>query len=240
MIEDKRVLAVVPARGGSKGLPGKNLKNLCGKPLLGWSIDQGLACEYIDTLIVSTDSEEIAAIAENHGASVPFIRPADLAVDEASSVDVVLHAIDFMRKCGKIFEYVVLLEPTSPLRDVSDIVGALELLAGKVNLSSVVGVAKMESFHPTFSFVARNGLLRPVSPLKKIDVRRQDLVGNYFYPEGSIYVSDIFSIKRKKSFYHEATAPWVVARYKAIEIDELSDFIAVESLMKAKLDGILK
>jgi len=242
MIKGKRVLAIIPARGGSKGLPGKNIRDLCGKPLIAWSIEQGLACEYVDTVLVSTDSEEIATIAVQHGATVPFLRPAALAEDAASSIDVLLHAVDYLASIGESYDYVVLLEPTSPLRDVSDIAGALELLMGMGSgySESVVGVAKVEASHPSFLFVVQDGLLRPMSGSQPTGLRRQDLKEDFYYLEGSIYVSSVASLRRYKSFYHAATAPWVVDRYKAIEIDELSDFIAAEALMKAKLEGILK
>ena len=240
MINGKHVLAVIPARGGSKGLPGKNIRMLCGKPLLAWSIEQGLACTYVDTVLVSTESEEIAAIAAQYGASVPFLRPHSLAGDEASSVDVLLHAVDCLGSIGRFCDYVVLLEPTSPLRDVSDIAGALELLDSSKSAESVVGVARAESSHPSFLFVEQGGLLRPMMGSRPTGLRRQDIREDFYYLEGSIYVSSVTSMRKEKSFYHAATAPWIVDRYKAMEIDELGDFIAVEALMKAKLEGVLK
>lgn len=240
MIDGKRVLAIVPARSGSKGLPGKNVRDLCGKPLIAWSIEQGLACKYVDTVLVSTDSEEIATIAVQYGASVPFIRPAALAGDRASSIDVVLHAIDHFAGLGDTYNYVVLLEPTSPLRDASDISGALELLIGSGCLESVVGVAKVEASHPAFLFVVQNGLLCPMSGSQPTGLRRQDLKEDFYYLEGSVYVSSVTSLRKNKSFYHAATAPWIVDRYKALEIDELIDFIVVDAVMKAKLEGVLK
>ncbi len=240
MIEGGRVLAIIPARGGSKGLPGKNVRDLCGKPLIAWSIEQGLACEYVDTLLVSTDSEEIATIAAQHGASVPFLRPAALAGDAASSIDALLHAIDYLAVIGDDYDYVVLLEPTSPLRDVSDISGALELLIESNGAESVAAVARAEASHPSFLFVVQSGLLRPMSGSQPTGLRRQDIKKDYYYLEGSVYASSVATLRENKSFYHAATAPWIVDRYKAFEIDELIDFIAVEALMKAKLEGVLK
>lgn len=240
MINGKRVLGIVPARGGSKGLPGKNIRDLCGKPLIAWSIEQGLACEYIDKVLVSTDSEEIAAIAIQYGATVPFLRPADLAVDTASSIDVLFHALDYLGSHSELFDYVVLLEPTSPLRDVADIVGALELLVNSRHAESVVGVAKVEASHPSFLFVVQDGVLQPMAGSQPTGLRRQDLQEDFYYLEGSIYACSVASLRKYKSFYHAATTPWVVNRYKATEIDELSDFIVAEALMKAKLEGVLK
>lgn len=239
MINGKRVVAVVPARGGSKGLPKKNLRELCGKPLIAWSIEQGRACSYVDTVLVSTDSEEIAAVAVRHGARVPFLRPAELAGDGASSIDVLLHAVDYLVSVGETYDYLVLLEPTSPLRDVADIAGALELLDSTVACESVVGVAKVESAHPAFLFAVRDGLLEPMSGAQPTGLRRQDLKEDYYFLEGSIYASSITCLRKARSFYHSATSPWVVDRFKAIEIDELGDFIMVQALLQARLDGVL-
>lgn len=240
MINGKNVLAIIPARAGSKGIPGKNVRDLCGKPLIAWSIEQGLACEYVDTVLVSTDSEEIAATAVRYGASVPFRRPALLAGDAASSVEVLFHALDYLASKGELFEYVVLLEPTSPLRDLTDIVGALELLDTVDYIESVVSVAKSEASHPSFLFIVQDGLLQPMSGSQPIGLRRQDLKEDFYYLEGSVYVSSVVSLRENKGFYHLGTAPWIVDRYKSIEIDDLSDFIVTEALMKAKLKGVLK
>jgi CMP-N-acetylneuraminic acid synthetase len=116
MINGKRVLAVVPARGGSKGLPGKNIRMICGKPLIDWTIQAALKSRFIDELIVSTDSPEIADIAAKAGASVPFLRPAGLATDTSPTIDVVEHVLEHFRAASESFDYLVLLEPTSPLR----------------------------------------------------------------------------------------------------------------------------
>ena len=239
MINGERVLAVIPARGGSKGLPGKNIRDFCGRPLLAWSVLQGLACNYIDTVLVSTDSQETADIALAHGARVPFLRPVTLAGDAASSIDVLLHALDFLSNAAEHYKYVVLLEPTSPLRDVADIAGALELLHRDPQAKSVVGVTKAEASHPSFLFAVREGFLCPAFGSQPTGLRRQDLKDDFFYLEGSIYASSEVALRENRSFYHSATVPWVVDRYKAIEIDELSDFIAAEALMKAKIEGVI-
>ena len=129
MINGKTVIAIIPARGASKGLPGKNIKPLCGKPLIAWSIEAGLGSQYIDEVMVTTDSEKIAGIAREFGATVPFIRPAELASDTATSVDVIRHVLNFYEiKLYKNFEYTVVLEPTSPLRVKEDIDNDIEQL----------------------------------------------------------------------------------------------------------------
>ena len=122
MINGKSILAIIPARAGSKGLPGKNVRMLCGKPLIAWSIEKALLSSYVDTTLVSTDSAEIADIAREHKATVPFLRPPELATDIASTYDVIRHALRYYQELdGREFDYTVLLEPTSPLREDDDI-----------------------------------------------------------------------------------------------------------------------
>ena len=240
MIDNKKVLAIIPARGGSKGLPGKNIMPMCGKPLIGWSISQALESQYIDEVLVTSDSQNIIDVARKFGAIAPFVRPKSLAIDNASSVDVLLHAVDFLGEKGHVYDYLVLLEPTSPLRSVSDIDGALELLVRTKFAESIVGVAKAEESHPSFLFSIKDELLSPMLGSQPTGLRRQDLNGDYYYLEGSVYITTIAALIRHRSFYHSKTIPWVVDRYKAVEIDELSDFITAEALMKAKIEGVLK
>ena len=187
MIGGKSVLAIIPARGGSKGLPGKNIRSMCGKPLIGWSILQGLESQYIDEVLVTTDSQEILDIAKKCGANAPFIRPKSLADDDASSIDVLIHAVDYLSEAGRIYDYLVLLESTSPLRDVSDIDGAIELLMNNELSESVVGVTKVEGAHPSFLFTIQNELLKPILGIEPNGLRRQDLKDDYYCLEGSIY-----------------------------------------------------
>jgi N-acylneuraminate cytidylyltransferase/CMP-N,N'-diacetyllegionaminic acid synthase len=240
MIDGRRVIAIIPARGGSKGLPGKNVRDLFGKPLIAWSIEQARASRYVDRVLVSTDSQTIADAATKHGAEVPFLRPAALSNDTASSIDVTLHALDQLAASGDVYDYIILLEPTSPLRDVEDIDGAMELLARHATASSIVGVVKAEASHPAFLFAVRSGLLEPMQGASPSGVRRQDLSEAFYYLEGTVYISDVVVLREQRSFYHAATAPWIVERYKAVEIDELPDLIVAEALMKAKHEGLLQ
>ena len=239
MIGKKKVLAIIPARSGSKGLPGKNIRVMCGKPLISWSILQALDSKYIDEVLVTSDSEEILDIAKRFGANTPFIRPQSLASDDVSSIDVLLHSIDYLNKAGRFYDYLVLLEPTSPLRDVSDIDGALERLFSNKLAKSIVSVTRAEGSHPSFLFTIQNESLIPMLDLQPNGLRRQALKDDYYYLEGSIYVSSVPALIEHCGFYHSYTLPWVVDRYKAIEIDELCDFIAAESLMEAKIKGLL-
>lgn len=234
MINGKSVLAIIPARVGSKGLPGKNLKELCGKPLIAWSIDVGLRSKYIDLLIVSTDGLEIAKIAEKYGASVPFIRPPELATDQATSIEVIKHALNYCEGAGLNFDYTILLEPTSPLREVDDIDRALESLVDNEQFLSIVGVAKTESQNP--AFLVKLGKSNSLSGLYSSEIgkiRRQDIQDVYFL-EGSIYISETRILQERETFYHQDTMGYIFPKWKSLEIDDLEDFTMVEALMSRK------
>ena len=128
MIGQQRLLAIIPARGGSKRLPRKNILDLSGKPLIAWTIEAALNSKYIDRIVVSTDDQEIANISIKHGAEVPFLRPKSLATDDASSIDTVINVLGEIEIIDQHYEYIVLLQPTSPLRTEIDIDKAIELL----------------------------------------------------------------------------------------------------------------
>ena len=230
MIQQLKVLGLVTARGGSKGLPGKNVRPLCGKPLIAWSIDAGKAAPSVDAVVVSTDDEGIANAARRAGAEVPFMRPAELAGDTASSIDVVLHAIDWLAAAGRIFDVVALLEPTSPLRAPEDIERGLARLI-ESGAGSVVSVCRAESSHPVFMF--RQGLnhrLRPFMERQPTGLRRQEIEAMYF-PEGTLYASRVGVLRAKRSFYHDDTVGYEVPKWKSLEIDDLEDFLMVEALV---------
>lgn len=239
MYNNKKILAIIPARGGSKGLPNKNIKPLCGKPLIGWSIEQAGGSAYIDEIFVSTDSAEIASVAESFGIEVPFLRPAELATDTSPSSGFVLHTIDYYRSQGEEFDYILLLEPTSPLRDVADINTAIEQLLNHKSAKSIVGVSKVEVTHPAFLVnLSKEGLLEPYLGEMKA-LRRQELNDLYFF-EGSLYLSEIDYYIKTESFYHNLTLPYVVPKYKSYEVDDIVDFYIIEKLLELKLNNTLK
>ena len=160
MINGKSVLAVIPARGGSKGLPRKNIKDLAGKPLIAWSIDAAKKSKYIDRCIVSTDDKSVAETSKQHGSIVPFMRPPELATDDANSNDVILHALEML---GDPYDIVMLLQPTSPLRKSEDIDHALEFVQGN-NVPTVVSVCSSNKpLHWHFTLES-DGKLKPVYP----------------------------------------------------------------------------
>lgn len=233
MINKKRVLVVIPARGGSKGLPKKNILKLCGKPLVAWPIIKAKESKYVDNILVSTDDLEIAKESEKHGASVPFIRPAELAIDTATTISVVEHALEYFKSIGESYDYLVLREPTSPLTEASDIDEALEILESKRAISdSIVSVCKVEVAHPFFDVIVRdNGTIKPfMYPNFSQACRRQDITELYFF-EGSLYISDVNTLVKERTFYHNRTLAYIVPRYKSLEIDEKIDLILAEAIL---------
>jgi len=234
MYKNKTFLAIIPARGGSKGLPKKNIKELCGKPLIAWSIEVGLKSKYLDEVMVTTDSQEIADISNQYGANVPFLRPDELASDTATSFDAIKHTIDYYKnELNKEFDYIVLLEPTSPLREHSDIDKAIEILFDS-SADVIVGICKTEDQNPAF-LVTKDieNFIRGYENKDMKVLRRQDIKDVYFF-EGTIYISKTNILLSKKTFYHENTIGYVVSKYKSLEIDDMDDFIMVEAIMKHK------
>jgi len=234
MYKEKTFLAIIPARGGSKGLPGKNIKELCTKPLIAWSIEAGLKSSYIDEVMVSTDDQGIADIAKTYGANVPFLRPDDLASDTATSFDAVKHTIDYYKNVlHKTYDYIVLLEPTSPLRESSDIDNAIEQLLSS-EADSIVGISKTEDQNP--AFLIKKNRQNFITGYENADMkvlRRQDIQDVYFF-EGTVYISQTNALLTQKTFYHSQTIGYEVPKYKSLEIDDMDDFIMVEAMMKHK------
>ena len=235
MYKGKRILAIIPARGGSKGLPGKNIKNLLGKPLIGWSISHAQESKYVDEIFVSTDSQEIADVAESCGVKVPSLRPAYLASDTASSMDFIEYTINMMEEQGNHFDYLILLEPTSPLRDAEDIDKCLEMLIDHPTAKSIVGVCKSEGQHPISLTKISDGFLVPYIERTK-SVRRQDLEELFFF-EGTVYATSIEGFRQYRLFYHKECLAYVVPKWKSFEVDDFIDFTIIEAIMKLKQNG---
>ena len=234
MINQKKVLAIIPARGGSKGLPGKNSRLLHGLPLVAWPIQAALNARWIDRVVVTTDDEQIAAIAKANGADVPFLRPAHLAEDASPSSDAILHALDFCTACDGAYDYLVVLEPTSPLTESSDIDAAIEALVASDCLS-IVGASPVGSTHPSFcATIGDDHRLKPFNRERfGSPQRRQDVEALYFF-DGSLYISDVNKYRETATFYHESTLPYLVPAWKSLEIDTLLDFLMVETVMAHK------
>jgi len=237
--KQNRIIAIIPARGGSKGLPGKNIKPLLGKPLIAWTIEQAKKSKYIDKLIVSTDYPEIAEISKTYGAEVPFLRPAEYASDDAPVVRAVFHALNWFENKGEFFDTIVLLETTSPLRRENDIDNAIELLLGNMERAdAVVGAAKIESdTHHPYGSVKKieKGYLGPFIENQKFFAQRHDLPVAYSI-YGGMYLTKIEALKKYNSFYPEKTLPYFVERWQMYEIDDIYDFLCVEAILKYRLE----
>lgn len=234
------IIAIIPARGGSKGIPRKNIKPLLKKPLIAWTIEQAKKSKYVNKIMVSTDDEEIAEISKKYGAEIPLLRPKELATDESPTIDAIMHAINWFEERGECFDITVLLEPTSPLRDVEDIDRCIDLLLKNKMARAIVSVAKLESAHLEFNVVINEeGFIRKTDGSANFRVlRRQDLEDIYFF-DGSIYMSYTETLKQKRTFYHELTLGYIVPKYKSHEVDELCDLICIDALMKAKNENKL-
>lgn len=241
MYKGKKILAIVPARGGSKGLPGKNIRPLVGKPLICWSIEQAKASRYIDRIYISTDSQEIADTAQPYlGREIIELRPPELAMDTTPSSAFISYTINKLKNEGESFDFIVLLEPTSPLRDVNDIDNSIEMLIDHPQAESLLSVVRAEDANPSFMVtIADNGLMRPYLANTVSGMRRQD-INDVYYFEGTIYISKCSTFLEKNSFLHEKTLPYVVPKWKSFEIDDLTDFIIIEALMREKINGSFK
>lgn len=232
MIQHKRVLAVIAARAGSKGLPGKNLRSLCGKPLIAWTIEQALSSPSITKTIVSTDGLQIAEISRQHGADVPFLRPDSLASDYATSADVMLHAMKYMADQGEEFDILLLLEPTSPLRRTGDIEHLLGVFLNDFDkFDSVISIAKT-SIHPSHVKKIHGNYLERFSADIRVSSsgRRQDYEPAYF-PFGGMYAVKTMSFRENPTFYGQTLGYYEIEECQAYEVDAYHDFLAVESIM---------
>ena len=219
-------LFVIPARGGSKGLPGKNIKDLCGKPLIAYSID--VAREFVDDkhICVSTDSKEIKQVVESYGLSVPFLRPDYLATDTATTNDVLIHAVNFFKEQGYEYKKLVLLQPTSPLRTSQDVERAMALY--RDNIEMVVSVMKS---HAPAVLCCENedGYVELV--YNKNAAGRQQLQDMYEF-NGAVYVINVQALLDKGLSKFSKRVKSVMSKEHSIDIDDICDFRVVETFLK--------
>jgi len=229
MHDGLRVLALVPARGGSKGLPGKNLRPLSGLPLVAWSVAAALAAPSIDAVVVSTDSEEIAAAALAAGAEVPFMRPRHLAEDHSRMVDVVLDALDTLAAAGRPFDLVVLLQPTSPLRSAGDIESALRRRR-ETGGRAVASVCPVEHSPLLAGELPADGSLARFLRPQDATANRQELP-DFHRLNGAVYVADAEFLREHRSFIADGTYAYVMPAERSVDIDTELDFTLAECLL---------
>ena len=224
------VLGLITARGGSKGVPMKNLAPLAGRPLIAWTIEAALNSSSLDRVVVSTDDVRIADVAREWGAEVPFLRPAELAQDDSPHVDVVLHAIHWLSdREGNQPGRVVLLQPTSPLRSAADIDGAVNL-ALREDADAVVSVVESH-VHPYLTHrMTERGILQPFVRCDVAYPRRQDLPPAYFV-NGAVFVNRRTSLLATRTFYPNETYGYVMPPERSIQIDTLWDLRLAELVL---------
>lgn len=230
MINNKTVLAIIPARGGSKGISKKNIKSLNGKPLIAYTIEESLKSKYIDRLIVSTEDTEIAHISLKYGAEVPFLRPQELALDETPGIEPILNVIDTLKETEKYFsDYTICLQCTSPFRKVYNIDEALELLSHNEE-EFVVSVCESE-ISPYWMKKIENGMLKDFVTYNKSYYRRQNLPIIYRL-NGAIYAGSTDKISVQKNWYNESALSYVMKQSESIDIDNMLDLKFAEFMLK--------
>jgi CMP-N-acetylneuraminic acid synthetase len=226
-----RVLGLIPARGGSKGVPRKNLRLLCGKPLLQYTAESALAAQHLSRVMLSTEDEEIAELGRRCGLEVPFLRPGELARDETPMLPVAIHAMQFLEAVGDRFDALCLLQPTNPLRRPEEIDGCIKLL-GESNADAVVTVLPVPAeYNPHWVyFETPEGGLRlstgETAPLP----RRQELPPA-FHREGSIYVTRRDVLVERKSFYGDRLVGYPMDPARSVNIDTMDDWEKAERLL---------
>lgn len=229
MINNKKILGIITARKQSKGLKNKNLLKLNGYPLIYWPIKAFKNSKYIDDFILSTDSLKISKLANKFNCKTPFLRPDNLSKDNSSSIDVVIHAINYFKSKNILFDYIALLEPTSPLTTGKDLDSAIIKLKKNKSADSIVGISKIISHHPDFNVKITNKSFIKLASKK---IKRRQEISNLFFLDGSLYISKINSLIKQRSFYQKKTIGFLTPKWKSFEIDDYVDFLIVSTLMK--------
>lgn len=231
-MSEQKILAVITARGGSKRLPRKNIREFSGKPLIAWTIEAANQClSSLYSVLLSTDDEEIAEVGKLYGAEVPFLRPAELSIDTAGSLGAVQHATDFIEKRdGVHLDWVLILQPTSPLRVAQDIRNAIELTGHNV-CDSVVSITKMP-VHPIFAKkIDGDGFLVAFSMEEPEGTRRQDIKPSAFVRNGAIYLVRRDVLMNQNSIFGKKILPYFMPQNRSIDIDTEIDFLFAELLI---------
>jgi N-acylneuraminate cytidylyltransferase/CMP-N,N'-diacetyllegionaminic acid synthase len=236
MHEGRKIIALIPARGGSKGIPQKNIRDFCGKPLIAWTIEAAKASRYVDLIIVSTDDEKIASVSKEYGAKVPFIRPADLATDTAAGMDAILHSLNFLKEKGNSDnDILVLLQPTSPLRKAKDIDDAVEYCFSR-NADAVVSVCKEEHGPRLMGKLQPDMCMKDFITVEDARKNRQDH-DKYYRINGAVYIASFGYLKKNKSFFGSGSYAFLMPNERSIDIDSWFDFNVAEFLKERDKEG---
>ena len=227
---------MIPARGGSKGVLRKNVRFICGRPLISYTIETALKVQHLlYRVIVSSEDEEIATIARQYGADVPFLRPPELSGDNVPTLPVLKHAAEFVEKRdGVTLDWILLLQPTDPFRNEEDIKAALDL-AQEGGCDSVISVVQVFSVHPILMKRIEDNRLLPYCIEEKEGTRRQDYQPPAYMRNGAIYLTRRKVLMEKNSIWGEVIRPYVMPQERSIGVDSELDLKLVEILMKERL-----
>jgi len=222
------VLYFIPARGGSKGLPGKNILDLCGKPMIAYSIEAAKGCSYPGSVVVSTDDAEIGKVAKRYGARV-VDRPKELAGDTSPVIDALMHCLKMLDSEGEAFDTIVLLQPTSPLRTSGDIDGTMKRL---LETGSSACISVSEPAHPPeWGLRIVDGTVQPLFGWDDFGKRRQDLP-KAFFPNGAVYAIKAPVLREKRRFYIQgATSAFIMPADRSVDVDTRLDFILAQAIL---------
>ncbi|MBU3105420.1 cytidylyltransferase domain-containing protein [Clostridium gasigenes] len=227
MFKGKSFLAIIPARSGSKGLKDKNIMELDGKPLLAYTVESAMKSNIFDNIILSTNSKEYAKIGNKYGAETPFLRPNKLSEDDTSTIDVITYVLETLASVGKTYDYFILLQPTSPLRNEKNILESVDILLNNSG-NAVVSICELDHPSNINTKIKSNNTL-DFYDLKK--VRRQDIEKEYRI-NGAIYICGIKYFMKYKSFYKEKCYPYIMDKASSIDIDDIYDFKYAEYSIK--------
>jgi len=231
MYKDKKILGVITARGGSKGIPRKNIKNLAGKPLIAHTIEEAKKSQMLTRCIVSTDDDEIAEISRNYGADIPFMRPSEFAQDESTSMEAVQHAIKFLKEeKDEKYDYLMILQPTSPLRSSKDIDKSIKVAIDN-DSDSVMSMMELDDFSIKKLKKIENGLILPwIEDEGTESSRRQDL-SRVYKRNCAIYLTKTELIM-KGDLFGEKSCAYVMPEERSVDINRLIDFDLAEFWLK--------
>ena len=230
MLNSKSITAIIPARGGSKGIPDKNIKIIGGKPLIAWTIETARRSKYIDRVITTTDSDKIAGICKEYNCEVPFMRPKHLANDSAKGTDVILHTLDWLKLKKIDYDYFILLQPTSPLRTTKHIDEAIEILISSENANSLVSVKKVNQHPFWMKRINNNGFVEEYQKDNEINYHNRQELPDLYVNNGAIYISKCDYFLKNKSFYKNECLPYIMGEKESIDIDTLDDLYYAEYL----------
>ncbi|WP_304379677.1 cytidylyltransferase domain-containing protein [uncultured Parabacteroides sp.] len=225
------ILGVIPARGGSKGIPHKNIRDMQGKPLIAHTIEKAKQSRYIDRLIVSTDDPKIADVARFYGAEVPFLRPAELASDSSRAIDAIKHALITMEDLDhKRYEYIVYLEPTSPNRSAEDIDDAVDLFLHS-DADSLASVVEATQYHPILMKTIENGYLKPIYKDEPEGMPRQEYAPKAYMRNGAVYIFRRENVLQR-ILWGQTILPYVMPIERSACIDDMNDWYLAEIWMQ--------